>query len=147
MKIIGRLKESNLSLVHNNSLNKGSSQLETTQLVMARNQMDEELAAWDEKIVDAENELEEIREVHEKLKNQIRMINMAHDFPKLPTVAHLCSMHAMRLLMKLGNTGPLLMRNLEQEGIERHKEFRELELKKLTEIYKLCTGSDVQVDE
>ncbi|GFY35009.1 uncharacterized protein TNCV_5043851 [Trichonephila clavipes] len=109
MKIIGRLKESNLSLVHNNSLNKGSSQLETTQLVMARNQMDEELAAWDEKIVDAENELEEIREVHEKLKNQIR--------------------------------------NLEQEGIERHKEFRELELKKLTEIYKLCTGSDVQVDD
>ncbi|GFS66359.1 DUF4200 domain-containing protein [Trichonephila inaurata madagascariensis] len=109
MKIIGRLKESNLSLVHNNSLNKGSSQLEATQLVMARNQMDEELAAWDEKIADAGNELEEIREVHEKLKNQIR--------------------------------------NLEQEDIERHKEFRELELKKLTEIYKLCTGSDVQVDD
>ncbi|GFQ73875.1 DUF4200 domain-containing protein [Trichonephila clavata] len=76
MKIIGRLKESNISLVRNSSLNKGSSQLETTQLVMARNQMDEELAAWDEKIADAENELEEIREVHEKLKNQISPLLM-----------------------------------------------------------------------
>ncbi|GFU45520.1 DUF4200 domain-containing protein [Nephila pilipes] len=109
MKIIGRLKESNLSLVHNSSINKGSSQLETIELVTAKNHMDEELSAWDEKIKDTEKELQVIKELHEKLKNQIK--------------------------------------NLEEEDIERHKESQEMELKKLAEIYKLCTGSDVQVND
>ncbi|GBM83909.1 hypothetical protein AVEN_125622-1 [Araneus ventricosus] len=67
-----------------------------------------ELAAWDEKMSDAEAELELIKEMHEKLKQQIR--------------------------------------DLEEETV-RNKELREIELKKIAEIYKLCTGSEAQVTD
>ncbi|XP_055937460.1 uncharacterized protein LOC129966879 isoform X2 [Argiope bruennichi] len=104
-KLIGRLKESNLSLVH---FSRGTSAFETTELAALKEQMNDELTAWDEKIANAEAELELIQKMHDKLKRQIW--------------------------------------DLEAESA-RNKELRETEVRKMAEIYKLCTGSEVHVTD
>ncbi|GIX92688.1 uncharacterized protein CEXT_304491 [Caerostris extrusa] len=105
--MVRRLKESNLSLVYNSRFSQGSSTFQNTEIVAVRNKMNEELAAWDEKIAIAENELEMMKDLNEKLKKQSR--------------------------------------DLEDEEKERDEEYKEELKKKLNEIYKVCTGSEVQV--
>ncbi|CAL1281902.1 unnamed protein product, partial [Larinioides sclopetarius] len=107
-KLIGRLKESNLSLVQSSPSSRGASTFETTELVALKEQMNSELATWDDKISDAETELELIKEMHEKLKKQIG--------------------------------------DLEEEAVG-NKELREMELRKIAEIYKLCTGSEAHATD
>ncbi|GIY90635.1 uncharacterized protein CDAR_592321 [Caerostris darwini] len=72
LKMVRRLKESNLSLVYNSRFSQGSSTFQNTEILTVRNKMNEELAAWDEKIAISENELEMMKDLNEKLKKQSR---------------------------------------------------------------------------
>ncbi|XP_054717324.1 coiled-coil domain-containing protein 38-like [Uloborus diversus] len=107
LKVIDRLKSSNLSLVQYSHISRGSTKYESQELIMAKQKMEEELKEWEKKIFNAEKEVAAVKETLNCLKKEVS--------------------------------------NLDQEQSEKEETLqKEVELAKISEIYKICTGSSAK---
>ncbi|XP_035220862.1 uncharacterized protein LOC118193822 isoform X2 [Stegodyphus dumicola] len=70
-KVIERLKESNLSVVHNSLFSKRSSAVEKKEVMMAKEKLLQELEMWNQKLAQATEELETEKKICKELNEKV----------------------------------------------------------------------------
>lgn len=75
MKMIEKLRDSNLSLVRNSCISKGPSNDEMKEIEETKEKMEKELQSWDERIQETEGEIEKAKQEWVKLKELNKRLN------------------------------------------------------------------------